>query len=31
VLVLWGTPEDLEHSENRLLMGRKRKRIADSA
>jgi CPA2 family monovalent cation:H+ antiporter-2 len=30
VLVLWGTPEDLEHGENRLLMGRKRKRIADS-
>ena len=30
VLVLWGTPEDLEHGENRLLMGRRKKRIADS-
>jgi monovalent cation:H+ antiporter-2, CPA2 family len=31
VLVLWGTPEDLEHGENRLLMGRrKRMREADS-
>ncbi len=29
VLVLWGTPEDLERGENRLLAGRK-KRIADS-
>jgi len=29
VLVLWGTPEDLEHGENRLLMGRRKKRIAD--
>jgi hypothetical protein len=27
--VLWGTPEDLERGENRLLAGRK-KRIADS-
>ena len=28
VLVLWGTPEDLEHGENRLLMGcGSRKRI----
>ena len=29
VLVLWGTSEDLERGENRLLAGRK-KRIADS-
>jgi CPA2 family monovalent cation:H+ antiporter-2 len=30
VLVLWGTPEDLEHGESRLLMGRRKKRIADN-